>query len=250
MNSCKILFFCRSYKLLILSLFLFKFISCHDDIDALLKTIYKKMKDLPYENKLYYRKNHGSCLHVLNDEIINSLNNYYLDNKTKYICLIKNRFYILINESSYENIFNLSNYLDNEGNQYELNIFKNKNNDLDCIISFTNETKELIHYHYEINLTSFESNHSLVRYFYKNYTEGFAFRKALNCQIMDDIFVLICFYTSSSIFHSTSFNITNNFTEIQSKLIVFDCWNVCEEKIHRTFIKDSKEFFLKFSSPN
>ena len=92
----------------ILYITLFTHLSCYYNISSLFSVIYKKLQYLSDETQLNFMTEEYNNICKKNNEISNLLKQKYDKDNEKYLCLYNKSIYLLIDEHSFENWFNLT----------------------------------------------------------------------------------------------------------------------------------------------
>ena len=177
------------FSLLFLS-FIYAFIC--SDIQSLFEFIYPDLKSLSPGKQFNFCYNY-QCVYDYN--FSEKIKNITQDNESKFICMINNSLYLLINETYYKNIF-IENEINLKGIQ-KYNVIPHYNSIEDTInffITFISEQKYINFYYYRLNCTNIINDEYIISYLIKYYqVNEINLSKDLNCQIIDS-YKMKCFY--------------------------------------------------------
>ena len=155
------------------------------NVEKLFYHIYPKLQNLASEKTVSFCYN---CKCFANDTFFRNLKPYNIDAKRKYICMVNNSLYLLINETSYKKISSNYSFDLNKINKYIINFhYDTERNGLIYIINYISSNK-LYFYEYQINFTNAESY--LIKSYILNETN---LLDNINC-IIETIFLKCVFY--------------------------------------------------------
>ena len=155
------------------------------NIDQLFYHIYPKLMNLASEKAVSFCNN-SKCF--ANDIFLENFIPYNEDAKKKYICMVNNSLYLLINETSYKKISSNYSFDLNKINKYSINFhYDTEKRGLIYIINYISRNK-MYFYEYQFNLPKLESY--LIKTFIVNETN---LLDDINC-IIEDIYLKCVFY--------------------------------------------------------
>ena len=182
------------FSLLFLS-FIYVFIC--SDIQSLFEIIYQNLNSLSPGKQFNFCYNYQCAYDYKFSE---KMKNITQDKENKFICMVNNSLYLLINETYYKNII-IENEINLNGIQkYNVIPYYNSIEDnINFFITFISEQKYINFYYYRINYTNIIiDDQYIISYLIKNHqVKETNLSKDLNCQIIDN-YKMKCFYYKPS----------------------------------------------------